>query len=174
MACDNCSCGADAKAACASGASSARLPPRAKKLAAERASIWSTSTAAASEEHAPLINKSSAPGSATGTLGDDDEAPVTCEARCGGRNQCCRDLKAEDRHLLNPDIVRDIIIGLSDGLTVRGACVQHGAWLTLGAGAVCAHGRPQRHRLEPHRGGRWHGRAGESRVCSVCGAPAWS
>lgn len=32
---------------------------------------------------------------------------------------CCRDLKGDDdRHLIDPDIVRDIIIGLSDGLTV--------------------------------------------------------
>ncbi|MBW0472947.1 hypothetical protein O181_012662 [Austropuccinia psidii MF-1] len=32
---------------------------------------------------------------------------------------CCRDLKGQDeRHLIDPDIVRDVIIGLSDGLTV--------------------------------------------------------
>ncbi|KIJ36894.1 hypothetical protein M422DRAFT_91520, partial [Sphaerobolus stellatus SS14] len=32
---------------------------------------------------------------------------------------CCKELKDEDdRQLLNPDVVRDIVIGLSDGLTV--------------------------------------------------------
>ncbi|KAI7953644.1 hypothetical protein MJO28_006191 [Puccinia striiformis f. sp. tritici] len=32
---------------------------------------------------------------------------------------CCRELRGDDeRHLINPDIVRDVIIGLSDGLTV--------------------------------------------------------
>ncbi|KAG0140715.1 hypothetical protein CROQUDRAFT_99699 [Cronartium quercuum f. sp. fusiforme G11] len=32
---------------------------------------------------------------------------------------CCRDLRGDDeRHLIDPDIVRDIVIGLSDGLTV--------------------------------------------------------
>jgi VIT1/CCC1 family predicted Fe2+/Mn2+ transporter len=32
---------------------------------------------------------------------------------------CCKDLKDEDdRTLINPDIVRDVVIGLSDGLTV--------------------------------------------------------
>ncbi|KZT61511.1 DUF125-domain-containing protein, partial [Calocera cornea HHB12733] len=32
---------------------------------------------------------------------------------------CCKDLKGEDeRTLLDPDVVRDIVIGLSDGLTV--------------------------------------------------------
>ncbi|CAD6570990.1 MAG: hypothetical protein TREMPRED_000087 [Tremellales sp. Tagirdzhanova-0007] len=33
--------------------------------------------------------------------------------------QCCKDLKGDDeRHLISPEIVRDVIIGLSDGLTV--------------------------------------------------------
>lgn len=32
---------------------------------------------------------------------------------------CCRDLKPSDqRILIHPDVIRDIIIGLSDGLTV--------------------------------------------------------
>ncbi|PLW44379.1 hypothetical protein PCANC_04204 [Puccinia coronata f. sp. avenae] len=32
---------------------------------------------------------------------------------------CCRELRGDDeRHLIDPDIVRDVIIGLSDGLTV--------------------------------------------------------
>ena len=40
------------------------------------------------------------------------------------RSVCCRDLKGDDeRTLIDPDIVRDIVIGLSDGLTVPFALV---------------------------------------------------
>ncbi|PFH53488.1 hypothetical protein AMATHDRAFT_137411 [Amanita thiersii Skay4041] len=31
---------------------------------------------------------------------------------------CCKQLKSEERTLINPDVVRDVVIGLSDGLTV--------------------------------------------------------
>ncbi|EEB88544.1 hypothetical protein MPER_13562, partial [Moniliophthora perniciosa FA553] len=31
---------------------------------------------------------------------------------------CCKQLKEDERQLINPDVVRDVIIGLSDGLTV--------------------------------------------------------
>lgn len=31
---------------------------------------------------------------------------------------CCKDLKGDDRSLVDPDVVRDVVIGLSDGLTV--------------------------------------------------------
>ncbi|KAJ7321886.1 membrane fraction protein [Mycena albidolilacea] len=31
---------------------------------------------------------------------------------------CCKELKGDDRTLIDPDIVRDVVIGLSDGLTV--------------------------------------------------------
>ncbi|GLB40003.1 putative VIT family protein [Lyophyllum shimeji] len=31
---------------------------------------------------------------------------------------CCKELKADERTLIDPDVVRDVIIGLSDGLTV--------------------------------------------------------
>lgn len=42
-----------------------------------------------------------------------------CEKHNGVRGVCCRDLKSDDsRSLIDPDIVRDVIIGLSDGLTV--------------------------------------------------------
>ncbi|UZJ54218.1 hypothetical protein CBS101457_003538 [Exobasidium rhododendri] len=41
-----------------------------------------------------------------------------CEKHHGVRGVCCRDLKQDQRHLIDPDVVRDVIIGLSDGLTV--------------------------------------------------------
>ncbi|KAJ7485913.1 VIT family-domain-containing protein [Mycena latifolia] len=31
---------------------------------------------------------------------------------------CCKELKGDDRSLVDPDVVRDVVIGLSDGLTV--------------------------------------------------------
>ncbi|KAF8062439.1 DUF125-domain-containing protein [Lyophyllum atratum] len=31
---------------------------------------------------------------------------------------CCKELKADQRTLIDPDVVRDVVIGLSDGLTV--------------------------------------------------------
>ncbi|OAV99091.1 hypothetical protein PTTG_02380 [Puccinia triticina 1-1 BBBD Race 1] len=41
------------------------------------------------------------------------------KSRPGDIQVCCRELRGDDeRHLINPDIVRDVIIGLSDGLTV--------------------------------------------------------
>lgn len=36
----------------------------------------------------------------------------------GRRGVCCKELKREERHLIDPDVMRDIVIGLSDGLTV--------------------------------------------------------
>lgn len=42
-----------------------------------------------------------------------------CDQHNRERTICCRDLKGDDdRNLVDPDIVRDIIIGLADGLTV--------------------------------------------------------
>ncbi|KAL7412421.1 VIT family-domain-containing protein [Mrakia frigida] len=48
---------------------------------------------------------------------EDDPLVTKCDA--GPGSVCCRDLKGDDeRTLIDPDIVRDIVIGLSDGLTV--------------------------------------------------------
>ncbi|KAG6853405.1 hypothetical protein C0991_004738 [Blastosporella zonata] len=48
------------------------------------------------------------------------EVPLT--ANCGQPNRqdgiCCKELKADERTLIDPDVVRDVVIGLSDGLTV--------------------------------------------------------
>lgn len=50
-------------------------------------------------------------------------APSTLQTKCDRRAReggiCCKDLNdGDNRTLLDPDIVRDIVIGLSDGLTV--------------------------------------------------------
>ncbi|KAK4056216.1 Protein ccc1 [Microbotryomycetes sp. JL221] len=53
--------------------------------------------------------------------GTEDTVPLAskCDQHNRERTICCRELKGEDdRSLIDPDIVRDVIIGLSDGLTV--------------------------------------------------------
>ncbi|WVW84256.1 hypothetical protein I302_106286 [Kwoniella bestiolae CBS 10118] len=51
-------------------------------------------------------------------LGDHEPLGSKCSAHASG-GQCCKELKGDDeRHLISPEIVRDVIIGLSDGLTV--------------------------------------------------------
>ncbi|KAJ7030830.1 VIT family-domain-containing protein [Mycena alexandri] len=48
--------------------------------------------------------------------------PIPLPARCSRHARpdgvCCKELKGDDRTLINPDVVRDVVIGLSDGLTV--------------------------------------------------------
>ncbi|KAH8112892.1 VIT family-domain-containing protein [Phellopilus nigrolimitatus] len=44
---------------------------------------------------------------------------IPCDRHSGDRDGvCCKELKGDERHLVDPDIVRDVVIGLSDGLTV--------------------------------------------------------
>ncbi|KAG8711384.1 hypothetical protein FRC08_015952 [Ceratobasidium sp. 394] len=52
--------------------------------------------------------------------GPDAPLPAKCDRHSEGREGvCCKELKGDDeRDLIDPDIVRDVIIGLSDGLTV--------------------------------------------------------
>ncbi|KAG8790116.1 hypothetical protein FRC17_009008, partial [Serendipita sp. 399] len=38
--------------------------------------------------------------------------------QAGRRGVCCKELKKDERHLIDPDVMRDVVIGLSDGLTV--------------------------------------------------------
>ncbi|KAI5120537.1 hypothetical protein M0805_004545 [Coniferiporia weirii] len=65
-----------------------------------RPPIWAVSNAVADSVDAPL--------------------PAKCDRHSGIREGiCCKELKGEDeRSLVDPDVVRDVIIGLSDGLTV--------------------------------------------------------
>jgi len=45
--------------------------------------------------------------------------PLKCARRDREDGICCKDLKDDDeRTLIDPDVVRDVVIGLSDGLTV--------------------------------------------------------
>ncbi|EJT96848.1 DUF125-domain-containing protein [Dacryopinax primogenitus] len=56
----------------------------------------------------------------TRPYGPDDIPETPLSQKCGRVDGvCCKDLKGEDeRTLVDPDVVRDIVIGLSDGLTV--------------------------------------------------------
>jgi len=48
--------------------------------------------------------------------------PAPLASKCGRTSRadgkCCKDLIEEERRLIDPDVVRDVVIGLSDGLTV--------------------------------------------------------
>ncbi|BGP00842.1 Protein CCC1 [Rhodotorula toruloides] len=76
------------------------LPPRKNRAdAASNAPVWSLEASADGNAEVPLAAK--------------------CDLHNRERTVCCRDLKGDDeRHLIDPDVVKDIIIGLADGLTV--------------------------------------------------------
>ncbi|KAH9947867.1 DUF125-domain-containing protein [Amylocystis lapponica] len=82
-------------------APSVALPPRstAEATASKKPPVWSL-TASATQTQPPL--------------------PAKCDRHITGREGvCCKELKGEDeRTLVDPDVVRDVVIGLSDGLTV--------------------------------------------------------
>jgi len=44
--------------------------------------------------------------------------PARCSRHVRPDGVCCKELKGDDRTLIDPDVVRDVVIGLSDGLTV--------------------------------------------------------
>ncbi|WVO19338.1 uncharacterized protein IAS62_000617 [Cryptococcus decagattii] len=73
--------------------------------------VWSIDNAA----HAHSANRTQ---QLQEVLGDVQPLGSKCGAHESG-GQCCKELKGDDeRHLISPEIVRDVIIGLSDGLTV--------------------------------------------------------
>ncbi|ORY80749.1 membrane fraction protein [Leucosporidium creatinivorum] len=80
------------------GAGSVSLPPRTKPAEGAKP-VWSLQAGPGGSDQVPLASK--------------------CDQHNRERTICCRDLKGDDeRSLIDPDIVRDIIIGLADGLTV--------------------------------------------------------
>ncbi|GAA5996883.1 Ccc1p [Rhodotorula paludigena] len=84
----------------ASGAAaSVALPKRQTPREGSSAPVWSLDNSADSSADVPLGAK--------------------CDLHNRERTVCCRDLKGDDeRSLIDPDVVKDIIIGLADGLTV--------------------------------------------------------
>ncbi|GAA99019.1 uncharacterized protein L969DRAFT_91836 [Mixia osmundae IAM 14324] len=81
------------------------LPRRSKPT---HSAVWSLSAAPASPAPAPSDGQTTTP------------VPVTvCDKHNRPDRVCCRELKGDDeRTLVDPAVVRDVIIGLSDGLTV--------------------------------------------------------
>lgn len=75
-----------------------------------------------STESTPLLWNTTSISASTSTSNQDQESqnevPKKCEHLVRPTQVCCRDLKKDDRQLIDPDIIRDCIIGLSDGLTV--------------------------------------------------------
>ncbi|KAM0749632.1 DUF125-domain-containing protein [Meredithblackwellia eburnea MCA 4105] len=68
---------------------------------------------------APVWSLSEAPQTPGGSASPQVPLASKCDVHQRERTICCRDLKGDDeRSLIDPDIVRDIIIGLADGLTV--------------------------------------------------------
>lgn len=128
MACDNCACQGKT-GGCTSNAATGPSVSLRKTRGGDgegRNKLWKAS---ASNQYGTM--SSTASTAVAGASSDEEEdaerqallsssATTTkkCEKHNGFRGVCCRDLKQEERHLINPDIVRDVIIGLSDGLTV--------------------------------------------------------
>ncbi|KAI0703019.1 membrane fraction protein [Cytidiella melzeri] len=80
------------------------LPPRSAQVTdgtlSKKPPVWSLSEGGPAAQPAPL--------------------PAKCDRHIPGRSGvCCKELKDDDdRTLVDPDVVRDVVIGLSDGLTV--------------------------------------------------------
>jgi hypothetical protein len=125
MACDNCTCQGKAGECSSIIASGPSVSLRKKRQSnQERSKLWNA-TAASSKQY-DSINSPANDDSAEAyneedaLLGSSSSSVSTkkCEKHNGVRGVCCRSLKEDQRHLIDPDIVRDVIIGLSDGLTV--------------------------------------------------------
>ncbi|KAG8982296.1 hypothetical protein FRB90_006888, partial [Tulasnella sp. 427] len=115
-------CKDDPKTACACGAASTSS---ATSTAHEHQASDATVVALPRrKDRAESLSKSSRPPvwAIDDTVDGSVEAPLPakCDRHVDDRNGvCCKDLKSEDeRTLIDPDVVRDVVIGLSDGLTV--------------------------------------------------------
>lgn len=125
MPCQGCDCGPSApsgrackKASSTNGASVA-LPSTGPK-ANESTPLWATSSAT----YGGTTSGDHADADASPSRGLSAPSSSSSLRKCEKNNVvrggvCCRELKASDeRRLVDPDTVRDVIIGLSDGLTV--------------------------------------------------------
>lgn len=121
MCCSDCKCAPSESGP--SAAISLSLPKRSgTSKSGESAPLWSTS----SPSYGATTGSSTGADAAENTGGLASSSSSVRNAKCdqpvdalrGG--VCCRDLKGSDdeRTLVDPDVVRDVIIGLSDGLTV--------------------------------------------------------
>ncbi|CAO1634190.1 unnamed protein product [Parajaminaea phylloscopi] len=129
MPCKDCSCSE------AQQGPSVTLPGAKTASASESTPLWATTSSkgaiAGSSSNATTGNAASQYGSIAARSGrghplanDEVSTPPPPPPQCDGDvtlrgGVCCRQLKDSDtRTLIDPDVVRDVIIGLSDGLTV--------------------------------------------------------
>jgi hypothetical protein len=127
MACDNCTCqgksGGCTSIVAATGPSLSLRNKRAGNNE-ERGKLWNATAASSSNQYGTVSSSTSTAVNDEDHDGEEQDGllgntPVKkCEKHNGVRGVCCRDLKQDQRHLIDPDVVRDVIIGLSDGLTV--------------------------------------------------------
>lgn len=127
MACDNCTCQGKSGGCTSIVATGPSVSLRKKRSGnnEQRGKLW-TATSPSSNQYGTMSSTTSTAVNINGEDLNDGEqhsllesSPVKkCEKHNGVRGVCCRDLKQDQRHLIDPDIVRDVIIGLSDGLTV--------------------------------------------------------
>lgn len=125
MTCEDCACSQTCSGA------TYQTPLRHQSTAtkgSESSPLWSTTPAKGSNDQTYGSVTSTEPTQSSG-----DDGRLAGPARCESNNifrggVCCRELKASDqRRLVNPDLVRDVIIGLSDGLTVSAKTRSHSA-----------------------------------------------
>ena len=109
MPCNNCACGGQS----ASGSTSVplALPKKAGAGAADK--VWSLATpsdaSSARRSPSPSIRGRERDEQLQDILGDVQPLAKKCGADERDGHQCCRDLKGEDeRHLISPEIVRDV------------------------------------------------------------------
>ncbi|KAJ9091414.1 hypothetical protein QFC19_009124 [Naganishia cerealis] len=121
----NCPCASTSRGqhvhpAATSAGETVRLPSKSKtNYTSASEGVWKVSPP--TDERTALVASSHQNGQDYGVRSSGASSPAPsiydkCDA--GPNSQCCRDALPEERSLISHDIVRDIIIGLSDGLTV--------------------------------------------------------
>lgn len=122
MACDNCNCQGKAGGCTSIIATGPSVSLRNKRQGAshsERSKLWTASPSYGTTSPTTVEQQEEGTSESDALLQSSSSTSTKkCEKHKGVRGVCCRDLKQDQRHLLDPDIVRDVIIGLSDGLTV--------------------------------------------------------
>ena len=111
MVCQGCDCSTP----CGSkAAASVSLPPRGNKNNAESSPLlWSTQKTGETTQYGSASDQPAVPSTQIATT------PARKCGNVGGSGVCCKEIVASDsRQLINPDVVRDIILGLADGLVV--------------------------------------------------------
>ncbi|KAN0064541.1 Protein ccc1 [Thecaphora frezii] len=114
--CANCACAPSSS----SVGASVPLPSRAAASASGNEStplLWHTTANPASASGYQATHSAAASSSSATDVDVPDDCPIA-GSEAEGERICCRQLQTEERTLIDPDLARDCIVGLSDGLTV--------------------------------------------------------